>query len=411
MKGSHKAGSSQGHVRSHTRRSSIAPEHAEPLLALRSSYLPRRRLSSPGGAQVHSQGRKPLDSEPHRIRSPKGAKEVGPSPHDSVAPLGLSTTFITPPRGLHPWRRTFASAGAIREATAHRFRLLRLVGSAMAVWMMLTATSPLWAYPKGYSPFESGKEPPRAKLAELPVIDRVIPPADQSGLELTFGEAHSRSPKIRVRQHDDGSWLTLIGANGDTILPACRVTTYKCCASAAYRGDLNQDGKPDYVLHFPSGGCGLGAEYYDRVLLLSIATSYVVLTEPTVSPGPEDFVRLPPGRGCQIVHTTFVYGEEGKDKRTHNYWAYHLLQIDGDKITLSTADPRLPRWVLYTTRSNHKDTNQLTEEQKKRLLREATGNGELIDSFIRKAGTSATRPAPPESQAPASSTHPQTQPG
>ena len=300
---------------------------------------------------------------------------------------------------------------SIRRADSRKANLARPVSSATVAALILAATAPLLAYPKDHGPFEPGKEPPQAKLTELPVIDRVIPPANQSGLELTFGEAHSRSPKIRVRQQDDGSWLTLIGVNGNTILPATRVSTYKCCASAAYQGDFNQDGTPDYVLHFPSGGCGLGAEYHDRVLLLSTATSYVVLTEPTVDPGPEDFVRLLPGRGYQIVHTTFVYGEAGKDKRKHNYWAYHLLQIDGEKITLSTADSRLPRWVLYTARPNHKDTNQLTQEQKKRLFREATGNGELIDSFIRKTGTATTQPAPPRSREPASSAHPQTQPG
>ncbi|MBP7935738.1 MAG: hypothetical protein KA354_13910 [Phycisphaerae bacterium] len=259
--------------------------------------------------------------------------------------------------------------------------------------MILTAPAALWAYPRDYGPFEPGKPPPQVRLTELPVMDRVIPPANQPGLQYTFGEARSRGPRIQVRQQDDGCWLTLIGADGDTMLPPRRVSAYKWCASAAYRGDLNQDGKPDYVLHFPSGGCGLGAEYYDRVLLLSTTTHHAVLTEPTVTPGPEDFVRTSPGRGCQIVHTTFVYGEAGKDGKSHNYWVYHLLQIDGDKITLLDQDRKFPKWVLYASRPNHKDTQQLTEEQKKRLLRGVAGGGKLIDRIIRRAETTATQPA------------------
>jgi hypothetical protein len=302
------------------------------------------------------------------------------------------------------------SQGSVRARTrpTHPDRPVSLTTILGAV---LVATAPLWAYPKDYGPFEPGKEPPQVKLTEFPVIDRVIPPAGQPGMELTFGEAHSQGPRIHVGQQHDGCWLTLIGINGDTILPATRVSTYKWCASAAYQGDLNQDGKPDYVLHFPSGGCGLGAEYHERVLLLSAAASYVVLTEPTVSPGPEDFLRLPPGKGCRIVHTTFVYGEAGKDKRKHNYWVYHMLQIDGDKITLSTQDSRFPKWVLYTGKPNHKNTNQLTDEQKQRLLLNETGGGKLTDSFIRKPEMAATQPDAPKPQKQTLTSVVQTQPG
>ncbi|HOW71720.1 MAG TPA: hypothetical protein PKY77_14055 [Phycisphaerae bacterium] len=338
---------------------------------------------------------------------PAGVRDRG----GGNAYLGLSHLLPLTTSDWLPYERPSCREVTIRRGAFGRFRAAGLVARVTSAALILTAPAPLWAYPRDYGPFEPGKQPPQVRLTELPVMDRVIPPANQPGLQYTFGEARSQGPRIHVRQQDDGCWLALIGANGDTILPPRRVSAYKWCASAAYRGDLNQDGKPDYVLHFPSGGCGLGAEYYDRVLLLSTATHYAVLTEPTVAPGPEDFVRMPPGKGCQIVHTTFMYGEAGQDEKSHNYWVYHLLQIDGDKITLATLDRRFPKWVLYTSKPNHKDTQQLTEEQKKRLLRGVPGGGKLIDCFIRRAETTGTQPARSKPKEAASSKVPKTQPG
>ncbi len=66
----------------------------------------------PEGAQVCSQGRKPLVEIPPSQISPEGATENTIRSGGSAAPLGLTGLRDTAPRGSRPWLQTFAPAGA-----------------------------------------------------------------------------------------------------------------------------------------------------------------------------------------------------------------------------------------------------------------------------------------------------------
>ncbi len=81
-----------------------------------------------------------------------------------------------------------------------------------------------------------------------------------------------------------------------------------------------------------------------------------------------DFMDVNQDGKAEFLHTTFVFGEAGKDGKLHNYWVYNLLKFSGTNLVSANAlDARLPRWIWYTYKPNHKDTDQLTAAQRERL--------------------------------------------
>ena len=109
------------------------------------------------------------------------------------------------------------------------------------------------------------------------------------------------------------------------------------------------------------------------------------------SAGPEDVIRLARAGRCYIVQTTFIHGEKGRDGRAHNYWVYHLLEVDGNQVRISRRSRLFPKWVWYTHKENHKETTQLTAEQKRRLWhdyvkREARVRDPKRERFRREQG-------------------------
>ncbi|MCE9614886.1 MAG: hypothetical protein K8T26_11455 [Lentisphaerae bacterium] len=140
--------------------------------------------------------------------------------------------------------------------------------------------------------------------------------------------------------------------------------------------DMNRDGRPDFVVYFWCGGCGLASGYTDLLFLISEAGGYRGTMVTTLTWGePWVFVDLEGNGACQLIHTSFIYGEPGRDGKAHNYWVYNVLQVEGGRLRVANeAHPGFPRWVWYTFTPNHRETRQLATEQKARLWRD---QGEL----------------------------------
>jgi hypothetical protein len=135
-----------------------------------------------------------------------------------------------------------------------------------------------------------------------------------------------------------------------------------------YAADLNRDGEMDYVLEFDPYGNGLQAEFRTLVFLLSQKKKYVLYKLDAFAPDDEDFVSFMGSKTSQFIHTYFVYGEKGKDGNAHNYFVYNILEFTNDGIKLANHyDSRFPMWIMFTYKPNHKDTDQLSKEQKKIL--------------------------------------------
>lgn len=136
----------------------------------------------------------------------------------------------------------------------------------------------------------------------------------------------------------------------------------------AYEVDLNGDNIKDYVIRTESGGCGLAGEVSFSTFLLSSQTGYVAHCILGFDSEATDFVDIDKDEKPEYVHTMFVYGEDGADGKTHNYWVYNLLGFSGTNIlSANSRDARFPKWVRYKFKPNHQDTEQLTAEQRKRL--------------------------------------------
>jgi len=136
------------------------------------------------------------------------------------------------------------------------------------------------------------------------------------------------------------------------------------CFGTGYWGDFNLDGKTDFMLTFGSGGCGLAASYCTPVFILSSKEGYRATTIWSMAAGPEDLVSPFEDGKCYVVQTSFIGGEQGRDGKVHNYWVYHLLEIDGTEMRISKKSREFPKWVWYTYKANHEETDQLTSEQK-----------------------------------------------
>ena len=145
--------------------------------------------------------------------------------------------------------------------------------------------------------------------------------------------------------------------------------------ATGYVGDLNRDGTMDYVLEVWSGGNGTAAEVCDLAFVLSSGREFHLTTVNSMSPSIDDFIDLNEDGRCQFLHTAFVYGYpiRGKDGQVHNYWVYNILEVAGGSLRLvNSIRPGFPKWILFTFKGNHEETNQLTQEEKDQLWRRCT---------------------------------------
>jgi hypothetical protein len=125
---------------------------------------------------------------------------------------------------------------------------------------------------------------------------------------------------------------------------------------------------------FHAGAVGsVGGGVNDVVFVISKGDNYRIFMTTSLYPDTNDFLDLRGDGNFQFVQAGFSQTAplRGKDGLSHNYWIYDLLKIEGSELKLDNAmQTGFPKWILYTFRANHAETDQLTEEQKKRLLGE-----------------------------------------
>lgn len=142
----------------------------------------------------------------------------------------------------------------------------------------------------------------------------------------------------------------------------------------SYTADLNADGRADCVIFMGLGGCGLAAQQSRVTFLLSSPAGYTSRGIVSYNVDPNDCVDIK-GRAYWL-RNSFVFGEAGKDGKVHNYWVYDLLRFsEAELVPDNNGEGALPKWVLYSFDSNHRDTDQLTAEQRMRLWRQQVDPG------------------------------------
>src|SRR5262249_54008045 len=123
----------------------------------------------------------------------------------------------------------------------------------------------------------------------------------------------------------------------------------------------------------PYGAVGaVGGGLCDVVFVLSQDDQYKVSMVTSLYLGPNDFLDLSNDGRFYFLYTTFFgLGEEvrAKDGKHHNYWVYAVISVDGSTLKWNNSSiPGFPKWVFFSFRPNHEETDQFTNEQKNRFF-------------------------------------------
>jgi hypothetical protein len=232
-------------------------------------------------------------------------------------------------------------------------------------------------YPKAHAPFQRGEAPPSVPLTECTLVKSQYLAGDMADYPsvLYFVAPHdSKRTTLKLERliaTNSCSWrISVLDASGRPIsAPATNdMPSYVYSVRSA---DLNEDGHTDFLVNIWTGGCGLAAEGSTTTFLLSSGTRYVATDFYSFDFGLEDIISFKKGGPCYFIHNDLIEsgGEKTKDGRDHNFWVYQLYRFSGSKmVEANKDDPRFPKWVWYTIRENHRETDQLTVTQKNRLL-------------------------------------------
>ena len=131
--------------------------------------------------------------------------------------------------------------------------------------------------------------------------------------------------------------------------------------------DVNGDGITDFITDHSKHGNGLGASFYDRLVVLSSSSGgYRFWILQNMDPSPEDYVTFGELEPIVMVTTTFANSEGAVP---HSYYVYDLWSFrDGEVVSANDLDTRFPKWVWMTVAENHMPASSLSLEEKQRML-------------------------------------------
>ena len=158
---------------------------------------------------------------------------------------------------------------------------------------------------------------------------------------------------------------------GDVIASAVQMplvsTVVGLLPTQAICQDLNGDGVTDFITDHSKHGNGLGASFFDRLVILSSsAGGYRHWILQTMDPSAADYVTFGQLEPAVMVTTSYARSEEATP---HSYYVYDLWGFrDGEIVLANNIDPRFPKWVWMTFAENHKPATSLSEESRRRML-------------------------------------------
>jgi hypothetical protein len=238
----------------------------------------------------------------------------------------------------------------------------------VTVFLALVVAGSAQAHNRDYSPFAPGQH-----LRSFNPLNSLEAEFHNTYADVISRDALDYSP-YRVMRLDyidqTGTAVTVFDRDGQSVTGPHFVSPFGFL-QAAYEGHLNSDSTIDYVIIFKSSKVGLASFQSNVVFVLSSGTSYKLTTVETWYPEKADFLDIRGDGHCQFLQTVFVdgYPARGNDGRSHNYWVYNLLEIDGETVKPANALlPGFPKWIWYSSRPNHSATRDVSEAQKRTLL-------------------------------------------
>lgn len=266
----------------------------------------------------------------------------------------------------------------------------RILGGMLVLLFLSSEARAIW---EKYSPFEPGRAPRRFPLTVL--RGEAQHDAEWSRFVFQFSRPGERTAALRLEWGEAGDRVSVLSAPGERRFSAPLMGSPLCEAEASTT-DLNGDRQPDYIVVTHSGGNGLAAQITYIHFILSSDAGYVARQVVSYDAAPVDLVDLNGDGRPEFVHCMSVWGDKGKDGKAHNYWAYNLIGFSGTSLVSANADTRdFPKWIAYTHAENHRDSAQLTAEQRERQWRlEWLDGGPFPDlgTFTREQGRALQRP-------------------
>lgn len=252
---------------------------------------------------------------------------------------------------------------------------MKIMRICLSLFFLLAISSELGAYPKEHGPFAAGEFPIAVKFIDCVVVKREeITTRNEAWPRVLFFAQSKKEGELIVKVEPSvqtNGWnITVLDGKGLAISGSATNDTSGDVLNV-WSADLNKDSKPDFVVYFGSTGCGLAAEGTTHTFLLSSGTQYVATNFYSFYFGMEDVVKFKKGGPCYFIYNDVIGNsdEKTRDGRDHNFWVYQLYRFEGSKMVLANEDDsRFPKWVWYTFKENHRETDQLTKEQKQRLL-------------------------------------------
>ena len=231
-------------------------------------------------------------------------------------------------------------------------------------------------YLTGYGPFPAGHEPVAITLDKCELVREVKSQVEDNAGAVREYRLHAvregqKQITLLLRGTTNGWEINLRDALGKRLMPVPFTNSMTTSQMEVYSCDLNGDGQPDFIVNVWSGGCGLAAEGSGVTFLLSSKDGYRAASFYLYDFGNKDLVRFKPRGPVYFIFNDLIGngGEKTRDSRDHNFWVYDLYRIDGNRFIPANADqPGFPKWVWFTTKANHEETTQLSQEQKNRLL-------------------------------------------
>jgi len=216
------------------------------------------------------------------------------------------------------------------------------------------------ATPMGNGSYSPAERPPAVPLRKLEFTKQT----EETG---TYRIADVQTELRLFYKEDKGLSLELIRAGQIRFPKSLMCPSGMLNYGSAYQADLNQDGQPDYVLAYETGGNGITPVYV--IFLLSVGEGYV-LTCTTSHFDETDFIFIQ-GKP-RMVHSDLGQIKQCADRKEHSFWTYNLLGFEKGVVKIDNSGSTVfPKIVWYTDAPNHKETTLLNPEQKAELIRRA----------------------------------------
>lgn len=272
-------------------------------------------------------------------------------------------------------------------------RLLAHIASAALAFCLVRSAS---AYPDDGGPFEEGARPRVFRIYPCAVVEHKEAAEDGGVPTATFtrsdGKRRSATMRLSTSTGAAGLCMTVTGPGGEGLAGPQEISGTPG-AMFAFWADLNGDAREDFVALVWSGGGGSNLGF-----ALSSEHGYRITSVLSASPGSGDFIDLGDGK-CRVIQTALVRSREPDESggKAREFRVYNLLEFDGDRLRVSKADKRFPKWVLRSGADGGAEAVRLSPEEKARLWEAVP---ERIFRRPRRASSLKDAAPPPEAGTP-----------